>query len=50
MSGDALEKRIHSAVLVVMDEIKKLKEPTDPVDNINFLVVNILFGLCFGGR
>ena len=48
MHDEALEKRIHQAITIVFDEMKKEKEPFDPVTYVNFIVGNILLGVCFG--
>ena len=50
MMGDALEERVHDAVAVVFDELKKHKGSLDPENYVNFIVGNILTGLCFGGK
>ena len=50
MQGEALEERIHDAVSVVFEEMKKEKTSFDPTMYINFIVGNILTGLCFGGK
>ena len=48
MQGDALEERVHKAINIVFEEMKKEKEPFDPVVYVNFIVGNILMALCFG--
>ena len=48
MQGDMLDERIHNAVRTIFEEIKKEAAPFDPVKYINFLVGNILLGLCYG--
>ena len=48
--GDELENRIHATVTVVFDEIKKQSEPCDPINYITFIVGNILYGICYGGK
>ena len=50
MMGQALEQRVHEAVSTVFEEIGKQTEPTDPENYVNFIVGNILCGLCFGGK
>ncbi|XP_053404456.1 steroid 17-alpha-hydroxylase/17,20 lyase-like [Mercenaria mercenaria] len=50
LQGDALEHRIHDAVEMAFVEIDKVSGQFDPADYINFIVVNILTGLCFGGK
>ena len=49
MQGDALEERVHTAVKVIFDEMKQETKPFDPVNYINFIMGNILTGMCFGG-
>ena len=48
MQGDMLDERIHSAIKTIFQEMKKETAPFDPVKYINFLMGNILLGLCFG--
>ena len=50
MMGEALEERVHDAAVTVIDELTKQKEPIDPENYVNFIVGNILTGLCFGGK
>ena len=50
MMGDALEERVHDAVSVANEELKKQTGPFDPKLHINFIVGNILAGLCFAGK
>ncbi|KAL4220119.1 hypothetical protein ACF0H5_020530 [Mactra antiquata] len=50
MQGDALEKRINDALETAFIEIDKVTGEFDPAEYINFIVVNILTGLCFGGK
>ena len=50
MMGEALEERVHDAVSVAIEELQKQKGPLDPKDHINFIVGNILTGLCFAGK
>ncbi|XP_053400359.1 steroid 17-alpha-hydroxylase/17,20 lyase-like isoform X2 [Mercenaria mercenaria] len=50
MQGDALEHRIHEAVKTAFDEIDTISGQFDPVEYINFIVVNIITGLCYGGK
>ena len=50
MQGEALEERVHNAVKVMMEEMKKEQAPFDPAMYITFIVGNILTGLCFGGK
>ena len=50
MQGQALEERVHSAVSVVFEEMKKEEEPYDPEIYVNCIVCNIIIGICFGGR
>ena len=49
MLGEALEERVHKALSRTFEEMKKEEEPFDPESYFNFLLANILFGLCFGG-
>lgn len=50
MMGEALEERVHDAVFTAIEELKKETGPFDPEDYVNFIVGNILTGLCFGGK
>ena len=50
MQGQALEDRIHDALATVHDEMKKEAKPFDPGHYMDFIVGNILIGLCFGGK
>ena len=50
MIGEALEERVHDAVSTAIIELKKETGPFDPEDYVNFIVGNILTGLCFGGK
>ena len=50
MMGEALEDRVHNAVSTAIVELKREKGPFDPECYINFIVGNILTGLCFGGK
>ena len=50
MQGEALEGRVHDAVSVIFEEMKKETKPFDPELYIDFIVCNILSGLCFGGK
>ena len=50
MRGDALEKRIHQAAEAGLKEMEKEKGPFDPKEYINFIIGNILMGLCYGGQ
>lgn len=49
MQGDALEHRINDALERAYIEIDKISGEFDPSEYINFIVVNILTSLCFGG-
>ena len=46
---EALEEKVHKAVRVSFEEMKKQQNPFDPTKYIDFMMGNILFGLCFGG-
>ncbi|WAR13175.1 CP17A-like protein [Mya arenaria] len=49
-SGPALEHRVHAALETALAEMDgHADSPFDPVEHINFIVGNILTGLCFGG-
>ena len=48
MQGDMLDERIHSAATTIFQEMKKETTAFDPVKYINFLMGNILLGLCYG--
>lgn len=50
MQGPALEHRIHAALEAAFEEIDKHVggRPFDNTEYINFIVGNILTGLCFG--
>ena len=50
MMGEALDDRVHDAVSTAIVELKKETGPFDPAGYINFIVGNILTGLCFGGK
>ena len=50
MQGDALEHRISDALETAFVEIDKVSGQFDPELHINFIVTNILTGLCFGGK
>ena len=50
MMGEALEERVHDSVSTAIEELKKETGPFDPEDYVNFIVGNILTGLCFGGK
>ena len=50
MLGEALEERVHKALPTMFEEMKKEKDSFDPEPYINFLMGNILVGLCFGGE
>ena len=50
MQGQALEDRVHDALATVHDEMKKEQKPFDPGNYMDFIVGNILIGLCFGGK
>ncbi|WAR13122.1 CP2U1-like protein, partial [Mya arenaria] len=48
--GPALEHRVHAALETALAEMDgHADSPFDPVEHINFIVGNILTGLCFGG-
>ncbi|WAR13129.1 CP17A-like protein [Mya arenaria] len=50
MQGPALEHRVHAALETALAEMDgHADSPFDPVEHINFIVGNILTGLCFGG-
>jgi hypothetical protein len=50
MQGGALEHRIFDAMKTVFVEIDKVTDQFDPEQYINFILCNILTGLCFGGK
>lgn len=50
MLGDALEIRVHDAVETAFAEMDKISGPFDPAAYINFMIGNIVTGLCFGGK
>ena len=50
MQGQALEERIHTALRTTFPVIEKQTEAFNPKEVINFLVTNILMGLCFHGK
>ena len=50
MMGQALEERVHDAVSTAIEELKKETKPFDPENAVNFIVTNILTGLCFSGK
>lgn len=50
MQGDSLENRISDAVVTVFDEMDKEIGEFDPENYVNFIAVNILTGICFGGK
>ncbi|XP_060558642.1 steroid 17-alpha-hydroxylase/17,20 lyase-like [Ruditapes philippinarum] len=50
MQGNALQDRVHEAVSTAIIELDKVRGEFDPEPYINFLVGNILTGLCFGGK
>ncbi|WAR13111.1 CP17A-like protein [Mya arenaria] len=50
MQGPALEQRVHAALETALAEMDgHADSPFDPIEHINFIVGNILTGLCFGG-
>ncbi|XP_052815704.1 steroid 17-alpha-hydroxylase/17,20 lyase-like [Mya arenaria] len=50
MQGPALEQRVHTALETALAEMDgHADSPFDPIEHINFIVGNILTGLCFGG-
>lgn len=49
MQGDALEERLHTTINTIFDLMKQEKQPFDPEKYINFIMGNILTGICFGG-
>ncbi|KAL4226039.1 hypothetical protein ACF0H5_014027 [Mactra antiquata] len=50
MQGDALEKRIYEAINEIYKVIEKQNADFDPADCINYLITNIMTGICFGGK
>ncbi|XP_060557494.1 steroid 17-alpha-hydroxylase/17,20 lyase-like isoform X2 [Ruditapes philippinarum] len=50
MQGEALQLRIHDAMETAFVEVDKVKGAFDPAEYINYIVGNILTGLCFGGK
>ncbi|WAR13178.1 CP17A-like protein [Mya arenaria] len=51
MQGPALEHRVHAALETALAEMDGHADtPFDPVEHVNFIVGNILAGLCFGGK
>ena len=48
MQGNALEERVHKAVTCIFEEMRKVTEPFDPAKYINFIVGNIVVGMCYG--
>ncbi|XP_045201678.2 steroid 17-alpha-hydroxylase/17,20 lyase-like isoform X3 [Mercenaria mercenaria] len=50
MQGDALQNRVHDAVETAFVEIDHISRVFDPAEYINYIVGNILTGLCFGGK
>lgn len=50
MMGEALEERVHDAVSTAILEMKKETGPFNPEVYIDFIVANMLTGLCFGGK
>ncbi|XP_060575779.1 steroid 17-alpha-hydroxylase/17,20 lyase-like [Ruditapes philippinarum] len=50
MKGDALQLRVHDAMETAFVEMDKVKEEFDPSEYLNYIVGNILTGLCFGGK
>lgn len=50
MQGDALQRRVHDAIETAFEEMDKISGPVDPKEYLNFIVANILTGLCFGGK
>jgi hypothetical protein len=50
MQEDALEHRIVDAMKTAFVEIDKITGQFDPGQYINFIILNILTGLCFGGK
>ncbi|KAL4220212.1 cytochrome P450 2 subfamily U member 1 [Mactra antiquata] len=50
MQGDALENRINDATSTAFEVIDKINGEFDPEEHVNFLIGNILTGLCFGGK
>ena len=49
LKGDALEGRLHSAINSTFDLMKRESKPFDPANYVNFIMGNILIGICFGG-
>jgi hypothetical protein len=50
MQGEALQLRIHDAMETAFVEVDTVKGEFDPTEYINYIVGNILTGLCFGGK
>ena len=50
MQGHALEERIHTALKTTFPVLEQHTEPFAPNEAIDFLVSNILTGLCFNGK
>ena len=50
MMGQALEERVHDAMSAAIVELKKQTKPFDPENIVNFIVGNMLTGLCFGSK
>ena len=50
MQGEKLERRVHDAVGTAIEEMEKQSGPVQPSEYINYIVGNILLGLCFGGK
>lgn len=52
MQGPALEQRVHAALDTAFEELDKKLDgtPFNNAEYINFIVGNILTGLCFGGK
>ena len=50
MQGKALEERIHSALETTFQVLQTQTEAFCPEDSINFLLSNILMGLCFNDK
>ena len=46
--GQALENRVHSCLEEALLELEKHKDTFDPTEHINFIVGNLITGLCFG--
>ena len=50
MLGQALEERVHDCLENALVELGKQTAPFDPAEHINFIVGNLLIGLCFGEK